>query len=383
MESTSNLNTNSILDKVIATEQEHELADFNPVEIVAKLFSELGSREQDILRRRFGLHGKNSETLEQIGKNYNITRERVRQIENGAIRNMRGLNYFTDTVKPVEVVVIAALEKHGGIMSEDHMLEYLLQNEVNDNVFCNHLLFLLERLTANRILREVREGYKSSWRLEFVDWEKLEETINEMTRILEAENQPLKEEELIEKFKVTDVFSKHRDYFNFDQESAEPIYAHLRTTNKIRKNPFDEYGLAHWNTITPKRMGDKIYLVMKKHGKPMHFREIADYINNSNFDKKKAYSPTVHNELILDDRYVLVGRGIYALSEWGYTPGVVGDVIQNILKKNGEPMTRDQIVEEVLQQRMVKKGTIYLALSNSEKFARNSEGKYYLKESQQ
>ncbi len=379
MESVSN--PNSILDKVIATEQEHELADFNPVEIVAKLFSELSQREQDVLRRRFGLYGEGPETLEQIGKNYNITRERVRQIENGAIRNVRSAGYFSDTVKPVEVVVIAALERHGGIMSEDHMLEYLLQSDVNNKAYCMHLLFLLERLTANRILREIKDGFKDSWRLEFVGWDKAEETINEMIRILESEKKPMKEEDLIEKFRVTDIFSKQRDYFDFDPQKAYPIYAHLRVTKKIRKNPFGEYGLANWSTITPRRMGDKIYLVMKKHGKPMHFREIADYINNSNFDSKKAYPPTVHNELILDDRYVLVGRGIYALKEWGYVPGVVGDVIRNILSGASAPMVREEIVEEVLKQRLVKKGTIYLALSNSGKFGKDSEGRYFLKES--
>ncbi len=378
MESISN--PNSILDKVIATEQEHELADFNPVEIVGKLFSELSSREQEILRRRFGLHGKGFETLEQIGKNYNITRERVRQIENGAIKNIRSLNYFSDTVKPVEVVVITALEKHGGIMAEDHMLEYLLQSEVNDEVFCKHLIFLLEKLTANRILRESRKGFKNTWRLEFIDWDKVEETIQEMINILEKESKPMSQEELLEKFKVTDIFNKHREHFNFNSETAEPIYAHLRATEKIKPNPFDEYGLSHWNTITPKRMGDKIYLVMKKHGKPLHFREIAEYINKSGFDSKQAYAPTVHNELILDDRYVLVGRGIYALTEWGYTPGVVGDVIYEILKKQGEPMTRDEIVDEVLKQRMVKKGTVYLALSNGDKFKKVEQGKYFINE---
>ncbi|MBU2575569.1 hypothetical protein KKF64_00520 [Patescibacteria group bacterium] len=374
MESVSN--PNSILDKVIATEQEHQLAEFNPVEIVVKLFSELGSREQDILRRRFGLYGKENETLEQIGKNYNITRERVRQIENAAIKHIRSLDYFTDTVKPVEVVVITALEKYGGIMEENHMIEYLLQNEGKEEVYCRHLLFLLEKLTANRILRESRDEFNNTWRLEFIDWDKLEATVAELTRILEEHNQPMERDELFNKFKMTDIFLKHQQLFDFDPEKAEPIHAHLRATKKIKQNPFGEYGLSQWSTITPKRMGDKIYLVMKKNEKPLHFRDIAEHINKAGFDSKKAYAPTVHNELILDDRYVLVGRGIYALKEWGFTPGVVSDVIKEILKNAENPMSRDEIVDAVLSQRMVKKGTVYLALSNSEKFKKNENEKY-------
>lgn len=368
--------TNSILDKVMAAKQEEELASFNPVEIISKLFSELGSREQDILRRRFGLHGKGNETLEQIGKNYQVTRERVRQIENAAIRNIRGFSYFEETVKPVEVVVLAALEKHGGIMAEDHMLEYVLQTAKNDEAECKHLLFLLEKLTKNRIVREQRAGFYPSWRIDFVDWQAADETIAALERILLAHGQPLTHDDLIAKLRETEVFTKHQSHFGFDPEEAHPIHAHLRTTTRIKPNPFGEWGLSHWNTVTPKRMGDKIYLVMKKHGEPLHFRDIAQHINKAGFDDKQAYPPTVHNELILDERYVLVGRGIYALKEWGYVPGVVSDVIFSILSNEPAGLSRDEIVDEVLKQRMVKKGTVYLALGNDKRFKKSDSGRY-------
>ena len=285
---------------------------------------------------------------------------------------------FPDTVKPAEVVVLAALEKHGGIMAEDHMLEYLLQGDVSDEVYCKHLLFLLDKLTANRILREQNKNSVPSWRVEFVDWDRANKTIAKFVEILESEKQPLTRAELLNRFKVTDIYSDHKKHYNFEDESADPIDAHLRTSDLIRPNPFDEWGLTHWNAVTPKRMGNKIYLVMKKHGKPLHFRDIATHINEAQFDSKKAYPPTVHNELILDDRYILVGRGIYALKEWGYVPGVVSDVIEAILSKSDEALTRDEIVQLVLDQRMVKKGTVYLALSNNNRFSKDEKGKYSL-----
>ena len=111
---------NSILDKVMASSEEQERASFDPMEVINALFHELGSREQDVLRRRFGLHGKQPETLEQIGKSYSVTRERVRQIENAAIKTIKSRSYFGDTLKPVNLVVLLRLEKHGGIMDEDH-----------------------------------------------------------------------------------------------------------------------------------------------------------------------------------------------------------------------------------------------------------------------
>ena len=110
----------------------------------------------------------------------------------------------------------------------------------------------------------------------------------------------------------------------------------------------------------------------------MHFTEIADKINETKFDDRKAYPPTVHNELILNSQYVLVGRGIYALKEWGYKPGVVAKVLLDIIKKNEGPMSRDGLVREVLNQRIVKKNTIHLALTDKTKFKRLSDGNYDL-----
>jgi len=368
--------TNSILDKVMEISSERELSSFDPVEIVSALFRSLSSREQDILRRRFGLHGKGNETLEEIGKGYNVTRERIRQIENTAIKNMKSGEGFIDAVRPVESVVLDSLERHGGVMAEDHLLDYLLSTSSKEAAVRAHLLFLLEKLTSDRIVREQKEHTHPSWRVDVADWEKLFVTIDEIIAILERQGSPLSEEDLLELFSKTETYASHRAHFGFDEETMEPIVAHIRASRKLATNSFGEWGLAHWNTITPKRMGDKIYLIMKKHGKPLHFREITDRINEAGFDQKRAYPPTVHNELILDKRYVLVGRGIYALREWGFIPGVVSDVIVEILKKGTEPMDRDAIVDEVLKQRMVKKGTIYLALSNQSKFSRTDDGKY-------
>ena len=52
----------------------------------------------------------------------------------------------------------------------------------------------------------------------------------------------------------------------------------------------------------------------------MHFKEVAEAISKT-FGKKTHYA-TCHNELIKDSRFVLVGRGMYALAEWGYQAGI-------------------------------------------------------------
>jgi len=372
----------SILDKVMAASEQQELASFDPIQIVATLFRELGNREQDVLRRRFGLHGKGPETLEEIGKSYNVTRERVRQIENAAIKNVKNRSYFNDTIKPVNIVVLASLEKHGGIMAEDHLLEYILATGASDPAVRGHFIFLLSRLGSERIVREEPDNHLPAWRVEFVDWSKVRATIDELVKILESHGEPMTEDDLLNQFRDTETFKSHQKHFGFNDDSLDPVYAHLRTSTTLKTNPYKEWGLAHWKTVTPKRMGDKIYLIMKKHGEPLHFRDITERINQTSFDAKKAYAPTVHNELILDERYVLVGRGIYALGEWGYVPGVVSDVIAEVLKKAGRPMSRDEIVEKVMEQRLVKKGTVYLALSSQDQFVRDEDGRYTVREAQ-
>jgi len=110
----------------------------------------------------------------------------------------------------------------------------------------------------------------------------------------------------------------------------------------------------------------------------LHFREIADYINKADFDSKKAHPATIHNELILNDKFVLIGRGIYALTEWGYQPGTVAEVIVELLKESEKPLSKGEIVRKVLDSRMVKKSTINLALTNKNKFKKLENGSYLL-----
>ncbi len=129
------------------------------------------------------------------------------------------------------------------------------------------------------------------------------------------------------------------------------------------------YGLSNWPEINPKGIKDKAYLAFKEAGEPLHFSKVSKLIENSN-------TQTVHNELIKNDKFVLVGRGIYALAEWGYEPGKVKDVIKRTIKNANQPLERDEIVEKVLDKRFVKKNTILLNLSDKEKFKKREDGKY-------
>jgi len=58
-------------------------------EQIDKVLSSLTPREQRVLRLRFGLEDGRSRTLEEVGQEFNLTRERIRQIEAKALRKLR------------------------------------------------------------------------------------------------------------------------------------------------------------------------------------------------------------------------------------------------------------------------------------------------------
>ena len=111
----------------------------------------------------------------------------------------------------------------------------------------------------------------------------------------------------------------------------------------------------------------------------MHFSEIANAIGSSDFRRKNVTVQAIHNELIKDSRFVLIGRGIYALNSWGYKKGTVADIITNILSKAGnEGLSKEEIVKQVLKERKVKETTVLLNLQNKKEFIRIDKDHYRL-----
>ncbi len=379
---------NSILDKIIESQEKQQAASFNPNDLISSLLKNLPNKESDILSRRFGLSGRKKETLEQIGRFYNITRERIRQIESATIKKLKDIREFKHEIEDAEKYINHLLENHGGVMEENSLLSKISQS-INDELSRHSAYFILSNI-LNEKIEKIRPDLDllSGWKLPVVSLNSVKEIVKELVDIIENKNNLLKKDEILKEFQKRDFYNQKKEEIlalrlgvngEFNHEEINKLVdSHLKISKKIDENIIGELGLAKWNTITPKRMSDKVYLVLRKIEKPLHFTEISDLINQSTFDKKIAYPATIHNELILDDRYVLVGRGIYALKEWGYQPGTVLDIIVDILKKSEKPMTKEELIEEVMNQRIVRKSTIYLALTNKEKIKKLPDGKYSL-----
>lgn len=183
---------------------------------------------------------------------------------------------------------------------------------------------------------------------------------------------------------VVSVIKKHGEPMTLDQLDSELDYEHpdnIRAIASISKQLSTLnglWGLAKWPTVNPRNIRDKIFVVLEAKHEPMHFSEIAKAISASNFRRKDVTTQAIHNELIKDPRFVLIGRGIYALDSWGYSKGTVADIIKDILKKEGAPMHRDEIVKRVLHARKVKETTVLLNLQNKELFDKIGKDTYQI-----
>lgn len=334
--------------------------------MVRKYIEDLPERTEDILVKRYGLDGSKKKTLEEIGKAYGITRERVRQIESASLRDIKK-SEKADLLNAVEEFIEGLIRDRGKLMQHSHLVDTAVEQLPGD-VEKNHVEFVLH-VSDKFNLHKENDHFEKSWYLSDADLKLPKKVVNVFIGSLEEQNEPMDESQAIDHIMKNDSVPEVGETIG----DEDRIRSYLHVGKKIQRNPFGEWGLAHWNEIKPRGVKDKAYVVLKKEGKPLHFTDITSKINDSGFGKRKAIPQTVHNELIKDDRFVLVGRGIYALTTWGFREGTVADIVLDVLKKADQPMTRDEIVEEVMKQRLVKKNTIILALQNRNLIQRDGE----------
>lgn len=334
-------------------------------QITKALVNNLSSRQKEFLEERFGLKDQNKKTLQELGERHNITRERVRQIETEGLK--LAVQNFKNSEGP-KIVELA--EKHlqevGGVRKEDDFVEDLKELLKDDTVNIYNVRFLFTVAGVPFYYHEDDNFYGF--------WYSNKQALKKSQNFIEkgAKYFYNKKEDLIFNNKFNQHLSQLAKASNMDDATALHYFS---ISKKFGINPFYDFGLAHWEEINPKTARAKAYLVLKKQNKPLHFRDIADVINSSGFKDKKVYAQTIHNELIKDPRFVLVGRGIYALKEQGYISGTAKDVIVKILKSKG-PLDSKQVVKLVSEQRFLKENTILLNLQNKKHFKKLASGLY-------
>lgn len=333
----------------------------HPEEVTKQLFSVLPKRTKDVLEKRFGL-GKNTKrmTLDAIGKGYGITRERVRQIEDDGLSRIRK----SDTMKDVSGVFSAMenyFEHNGRVVKETQVLSSLAPHPKHEN----HVYFLLS-LHGPFVRLHENESLHDRWAHGHSHSSNAEKTISNAVLELRKIGKPVSEGKLFEVFSVS---SKNIIGENLPQV----VLANWTALSKlVSKNYFGEWGLIEFPEIKPRGVRDLSFMVLSKHKEPLHFTQVAEHIGK--LVGKKVHVQTVHNELIKDSRFVLVGRGLYALAEWGYESGMVKDIIKKVLSQG--PLQKEKIIDLVSKKRFVKPNTIAINLENKKYFKKLADARY-------
>ncbi|MBQ3409744.1 hypothetical protein IJG66_00055 [Candidatus Saccharibacteria bacterium] len=319
-------------------------------------------REKEIISRRFGLSG-HKETLEQIGDMLTITRERVRQLEKAILIRLRisAEDSKIPELAAAEKIIIRNLTEMGRIATVDALAEKIY-GRTTTAAEKAALSFLGDISAALTIIEENDKYHAAIGIAEYGDEKTIKSRIDEVVSTIKKNKEPMTLDQLDEQL---------------DYEHPDHIRA-IASISKLLSTLNGLWGLAKWPTVNPKNIRDKIFVILEGKKEPMHFADIAAAISESNFRRKNVTIQAIHNELIKDDRFVLIGRGIYALDSWGYSKGTVADIIKDILKNAGEPLTREEIVKRVLKSRKVKETTILLNLQNKTFFQKIDKNTYAL-----
>ncbi|MBR0242888.1 hypothetical protein IJQ51_02985 [Candidatus Saccharibacteria bacterium] len=319
-------------------------------------------REKEIISRRFGLSGSR-ETLEQIGEMLSITRERVRQLEKAILIHLQisAEENQIPELAAAEKILIRNLTEMGRVARLDALADkvYGRGTTASERAGINFIATFSKSLTVI----EENDSYNAAVGIaEYGDAAAIRARVDEIVKTIRSNKEPMTLDQLDNVLNY-----EHPDHI----KAVASISKLLATLNGV-------WGLAKWPAVNPRNIRDKIFVILEAHKEPMHFSDIAKEIRESNFKRKNVTIQAIHNELIKDQRFVLIGRGIYALSSWGYKKGTISEIITGILEKAGEPLSREDIVRQVLKTRKVKETTILLNLQNKKLFKKVDKNSYTL-----
>lgn len=319
-------------------------------------------REKEIIMRRFGLKGR-KETLEQIGERLSITRERVRQLEKAILIRLQisaEENQIPEVVA-AEKLLVRNLTEMGRVARLADLADKVYGKKATSSERMG--IYFIATFAKNLAVVEENDRYNAAVGIaEYGDSTVIKERADEIVKIVRANKKPMTIEELDAKL---------------DYEHPDHIAA-IASVSKLLATLNGVWGLTKWPAVNPKNIRDKIYVILDAKKEPMHFSDIAREIKESNFKRKNVTVQAIHNELIKDPRFILIGRGIYALNTWGYKKGTIADIIKMILAKAEKALTREEIVKQVLKVRKVKETTILLNLQNKKLFKKEGKNSYTL-----
>ena len=344
--------------------------DLSLSEVIDEMFMVLTNKEKDVIIQRFSLDNKPRRTLESIGQKFSVTRERIRQIEKIALGKLRR-TVQTTRLSVVNEIADKLIAEKGGVLLEKTLVGSILNSIMSEENVDASIIKLALSINPALIKSEKTNVFSPFWRSKELEISLVSSVISGGLKTLKKKSDIMSDGKLVAQ--IRQLLSSKLDGY------TDPMIVSCLEVDKRIKRLEGAFGLMVWRHINPRSIRDKAYIILRDEKKPLHFVEIANRISEAGFDKKLVTVQAVHNELIRYDQFVLVGRGLYGLKEFGYKKGTVAEVIEDLLRKK-TPMSKQEIIEGVLRQRHVKKGTISLNLQKNPQFVRVGRAVYRLEE---
>ncbi len=341
---------------------------FDVNDIFHSILDSLAEKERTVISRRIGLNGER-ETLQEIGDTYGITRERVRQIEDVGIKKIGRIMRSSPLMKLQESGE-KILKMHGGVMTRDRLISGIIADIGFQGVINENIIDVLLQADFNLQRSKPQLGTRTYYHFPEIQKKVIESIHKESVKLLKKKGDIIENSPFYEMIKIN-LFSQFGKIESIMIDSVIDIYFDLV------KGEEKYIGLEKWKILNPSTLKDKAIYVLKKTKEPMHFLDIAHAITEYFLEPVKI--STIHNELIRNEEFVLIGRGIYVLKEWGYRDGTVLEVILDIFNKAKMPLSTEEITARVLKVRKVKTTTIYMNLQNKKYIERVGRNLYQSK----
>lgn len=329
------------------------------------ILASLVEKERSVIIRRIGLTGTR-ETLQEIGDTYGITRERVRQIEDVGIKKI-GRIMRTSSLMRIQESGEKILQIHGGVMTRDRLISAIIADIGIEGAINHNIIDVLLQADYNLQRSKPQLGTNTYFHFAEITKKMVESVHKEALKILKKKGDIMEMNTLYETIHLA-LFAQFGNLSHVVLDSIMDIFLDIVKGEEIF------IGLEKWKILNPATLKDKAIYVLKKNKEPLHFLDIASAITEKFGEPVKI--STIHNELIRNSEFILIGRGIYVLKEWGYKDGTVLDVILEIFKKASTPLSTEEITNRVLKVRQVKITTIYMNLQNKKHIERVGRNLY-------
>ena len=259
----------------------------------------------------------NNETLDNIGKVFDITRERVRQIEQRLYRQGRHPT-CSRYIRPFYKFVKNEIETKKVLKASDL---YIRESKYDLFLFIMNKFFSGEeivKIVGNIIV------YKP-------EYERLREEIN----ILSKDKKIIKLEEI-----------SFKPGFNKNFEIYEKLLIEEFNMIKIDEKSYFCTGKRLTNE-------EEIYLIIYKAGRPLHHKEVPSFAKKFNFPLSMEPGRNILATMQRDNLLNRVAPGTYALKEWNIKEHIyISDLIYKVLEEANRPMYYGEILREVKKQRI-------------------------------